>query len=168
MFKIGKRMKKIRLFLFVLLLVSQNRLFAQNASVIKWQEMENILTDSTDRLHVINFWATWCSPCVKELPFFEQLHQQNPNIKVTLVSLDFVKEYQKRLLGFLERKQIGAKVVLLDETDYNSWIDKVEPSWQGEIPFTLIFNHKKNIRRAVMGELSSEELQKIIDILLKH
>jgi len=85
-----------------------------------------------------------------------------------LVSLDFVKEYQKRLLGFLERKQIGAKVVLLDETDYNSWIDKVEPSWQGEIPFTLIFNHKKNIRRAVMGELSSEELQKIIDILLKH
>lgn len=101
----------------------------------------------SDTTYVINFWATWCAPCVKEIPYFEELHRAQGDIppRVHLVSLDFPDQAVTRLIPFLESKGITAPVYLMTDMNYNGWIDLVDPSWSGAIPATLIFNSRKRL-----------------------
>jgi thiol-disulfide isomerase/thioredoxin len=101
---------------------------------------EEILSDK-NTIYVVNFWATWCGPCVKELPHFEQLNSGNKNIKVVLVSLDFKNQFESKLLPFLKKKSIKSEVVLLTDTNYNSWLPLVDKDWSGSIPATLIIKN---------------------------
>ena len=118
---------------------------------------------SDDTTYILNFWATWCSPCVKEIPIFEKLHKDMiyPNIKVILVSLDFVNQLERLVIPFLEEKEISAEVKIMTDTDYNAWIDRVDPNWTGAIPATLIYNQDRRV--FLEKELSFNELVKHID-----
>lgn len=152
-------MKKIVAFL--LLSASYCPVQAQTATVVKFDRIEKIITTKTDEVQVINFWATWCAPCVKELPLFEKLGAERPGVKVTLVSLDFADKIET-VNAFMTRKSIKSETVLLDEIDYNTWIDKVDASWQGAIPATLIVNTRTGRRKFVERELADGELQQLI------
>lgn len=110
--------------------------------VINFETLEPLLYTDSDKIYVVNFWAMWCAPCVKELPLFQEYQNQNPNVEVLLVSLDFPEDIETKLKPFLKKKGITSKVVLLDDPDSNSWIDKIDPNWSGSIPFTIIFNNK--------------------------
>ncbi|MBS1623450.1 MAG: TlpA family protein disulfide reductase [Bacteroidetes bacterium] len=122
--------------------------YGQTAEVVKFGELQRVMTAKNDTTYVINFWATWCVPCVKEFPAFQALaaKHKNEKVRVVMVSLDFASERDKTLAPFLSKHPIDGKVMLLDEPDYNSWIDRVEKSWGGEIPVTLIVNGAKGIR----------------------
>lgn len=152
-------MKKI--FCFLLLSASYSWAHAQTATVVKFDRIEKIMKTQTDEVQVINFWATWCAPCVKELPLFEKLGAETPGVKVTLVNLDFADKVEK-VNAFMARKNIKSETVLLDEVDYNTWIDKVDASWQGAIPATLIVNTRTGTRKFVERELADGELQQLV------
>jgi thiol-disulfide isomerase/thioredoxin len=94
---------------------------------------------------VINFWATWCAPCVKELPYFEKLHQENKNIKVVTVSLDFEKQVETKLKPFLKKKNYTFISAYMVDKNYNNWLSKVDENWSGSIPATWIINGEKRI-----------------------
>lgn len=98
-----------------------------------------------DTLYVINFWATWCAPCVEEMPYFEQLHEETAGkkIKVLLVSLDFKKDLETKLRPFLQKRQLKPQVIHLADGKYNNWIDRVSPEWSGAIPATLLVKGKQ-------------------------
>lgn len=134
---------------------------AQTATIVKFDRIEQIITTQGDKVQVINFWATWCAPCVKELPLFEKLGAETPGVKVTLVNLDFADKIEK-VNSFMARKNIKSETVLLDEIDYNTWIDKVDASWQGAIPATLIVNTRTGRRKFIERELADGELQQLI------
>ena len=91
---------------------------------------------------VVNFWATWCSPCVKELPYFEEVNKKlnEKNTEVILVSLDFPSQIESKLKPYLTRNKIKSKVILLDDSKMNTWVPKVSEQWDGGIPATLIVN----------------------------
>jgi thiol-disulfide isomerase/thioredoxin len=151
-------------FLATLLCVTLSS-YAQQAEVIKFDRLNSLLEEKGQQVHIINFWATWCAPCVKELPLFEALNAKNdPRVKVTLISLDFADEI-KKVNAFISRRKIESKVFLLDEIDYNSWIDRVEKSWGGAIPATLIINQQTGQRKFVDRELKDGELEKVIESL---
>ncbi len=153
-------MQKLSL-IFCLLLIS-GVCPAQKANVIKLDKLQPLLTDSSSTVLVINFWATWCAPCVKELPLFEALHAEGrSDVKITLISLDY-SEKLDRVNAFLKRKQMKAPVFLLDEIDYNKWINLVDKSWSGAIPATLIINSKTNQRKFVERELADGELESLV------
>ena len=97
---------------------------------------------STDKTYVINFWATWCSPCVKELPYFESVNREfsEKNVKVLLVSLDFPSQIESKLKPYLEKNKIKSNVILLDDSKMNKWVPRVSEKWDGGIPATLIVN----------------------------
>ncbi len=113
-------------------------------------------------LLVINFWATWCAPCVKELPYFEELVRDDfdGRVRVLLVNLDFRKQLVSRLLPFLEKQGIQADVVVLDDPDANGWIDRVDSSWSGAIPATLFLG--PGIREFREQSFTRKDLQTLV------
>jgi thiol-disulfide isomerase/thioredoxin len=142
---------------------SWSGLYGQNPTVpmVNFAGFESYLGAKSDTIYVINFWATWCGPCRRELPNMEQIHRDysGKKVKVLLVSLDFPNQ-QKGLQQFLSSNHITAPVVLLNEPDANAWIDKVDPSWTGALPATLIF--KGNDRLFFEKELTYQDVNSSI------
>lgn len=157
---------KARLSFLILFIFTLNTsAIAQDVAVFeKYDELEKALFKENDTLYVVNFWATWCAPCVKELPYFETFSKENNHqkVKVILVSLDFEKQKDSKLLPFLKKKKITSDVVLLLEKDYNNWLPKVDENWSGSIPATLLI--KGNKRQFVEKEFeSANELKEYIN-----
>lgn len=113
-------------------------------ATVDYEGLEKRLEHTTAAITVVNFWATWCKPCIKELPYFEKLKSQysKDQVEVILVSLDF-PDQMERLEAFIEKRNVASEVILLDDADANSWINKVDPSWSGAIPATIIYTNKK-------------------------
>jgi thiol-disulfide isomerase/thioredoxin len=134
--------------------------------VYDYEGLQPLLQKQNDTTYVVNFWATWCKPCVAELPAFEEIHAkyQSQKVKVLLVSLDFMKNYHSRLLPFIAEKKIQSQVVLLNDPRSNEWIDKVSPQWSGAIPATLIYrnDHRIFYERSFTADELDAELRKFI------
>ena len=158
----------MKAFLLGLILLLTCPVFAQQVAVIKFTELQKRLLRSTDTTYVVNFWATWCAPCVKELPNFEQLRTTyaTKKVKVLLVSLDYASQLEKKVKPFVEQRSMKAEVVILNERDPNTWLDKVDPKWSGALPFTLIVNNKTKKRVTFEKELSAVELKAAIQTFL--
>lgn len=127
-----------------------------------FDDFEALLHREDGQLYVVNFWATWCKPCIKELPYFEAINEKykDKGVSVLLVSLDGGKQIEKNLIPFLKENKLKSKVVVLDDTDFNSWIDKVSPEWSGAIPASLFYNNKEREFREQSFEY--EELEALV------
>jgi thiol-disulfide isomerase/thioredoxin len=125
-------------------LLFSNVILAQKVAVFdNYAALEKAVLSDANTIYVVNFWATWCAPCVKELPHFEKLNLENRKIKVVLVSLDFKNQYDSKLLPFVKNRKINSEVVLLTDKDYNTWLSMVDKDWSGSIPATLIIKNDK-------------------------
>jgi thiol-disulfide isomerase/thioredoxin len=162
--KMTMLMRKYRSYFLMsaFIFLSQN-IYSQDVEIYNFHQFESILNQGSDTVYVLNFWATWCAPCVKELPDFQKLndHYQGQKFRMILVSLDFRKQMDTRLKPFIRDHELSPEVILLHEPDANSWIDRVDPSWSGAIPATLIFSKEKRIFRE--GDFTFEELNKIMN-----
>ncbi len=131
-----------------------------------FKELKPLLERQDGKTYVINFWATWCAPCVKELPAFEKLNKEYAakNVEVILVSLDFPNQVEKRLLPFISKKNLQSKVVLLDDVGEDIWIKEIDSTWSGAIPATLIYSPRgrKFYEQSFDYELLETELKTLL------
>lgn len=134
-----------------------------------FDEIEHLFNYQNDTTYVINFWATWCKPCVAELPYFDDLYNEykSEKVKIILVSLDFPKQIEKKLIPFLEKNNVLPEVVMLKDGDVNAWGDKVSKEWDGAIPVTIIYNRNEKV--FVSGEVADyaelkSKVKKVISI----
>lgn len=159
-------MKKISLILFIALLSS-----ALQAQTIRKIKMNDLLKriDTTSVPLVVNFWATWCGPCVRELPWFEKnvAAMKEKKIKLLLVSLDYAGDYPKGIAAFAKRNGIVSEIIWLDETNPDDFCPKLDKRWQGTIPVSLMVNHTKNYRQFYNQQLPEpkllQELNKLVE-----
>ncbi|MFD0835387.1 TlpA family protein disulfide reductase [Mariniflexile aquimaris] len=140
---------------------------SDDLEVYDFAGFEKFLNQNDNKIHVINFWATWCAPCVKELPYFERLNTEygSKNVDVLLVSLDFPHLYDSKLKPFIKKKNIRSKVIALDDVDMNTWIPKVDETWSGSLPATIIYKNKE--RKFFEKSFTFEELETEVKQFLK-
>lgn len=117
-----------------------------------------------DTLYVVNFWATWCAPCVQELPEFTALEEKYKSlpVKILLVSLDF-KETAPKIPLFIKRKKLTPEVAWLNETNANKFIPKIDDRWQGSIPATLLISVRHSYKNFFEGVITAKQLSPLID-----
>ncbi|MBC7863216.1 MAG: TlpA family protein disulfide reductase [Bacteroidia bacterium] len=154
-------MKKIIFFIFIFMGFT---FFIFSQKKIKAYKIDQLVKriSNPDTIYVVNFWATWCKPCVAELPEFEKLNTDSAKtkIKVILVSMDFKEDLKTKLKPFLTKNKMKAEVLLLDETDATMFIPKLDERWSGAIPATLIVQGNK--RSFAEKKLDYEKLVELI------
>ncbi len=151
------------LLLSVFFLFSPVYMHAQKIKAYKIAELENRISNS-DSVLVINFWATWCAPCVEELPYFHSIvnKYKNDRVKLLLVSLDFKEAYPKKISAFANKKKYNAEIVWLNETNADEFCPGIDSSWSGSIPATLIINPRNNYHWFFEGKLTPDKLEEAI------
>jgi len=152
----------IRSFLTILLQLPLV-LKGQEIEVIKYDQLLYLLDNcQNDHIFVYNFWATWCRPCIEEMPHLEEAGQKFPFLHVNLISLDAVETLESKVKPFVQKRQLKSSVMLLDETDFNAFIDKVDERWSGAIPATIIIDCKSGTRHFFERMFKEGELEQII------
>ena len=146
--KIFKTIVMRKFYLIAAILLVSVSVFSQEVRSVKITDVEKIIAESKTPL-IINMWATWCVPCVEELPYFQQevaLHNAlagpGDSIQLLLVSLDFKESFPEKIRKFMKKRNVTAEVAWLDETNADYFCPKIDAKWSGAIPATLFINNK--------------------------
>ena len=137
---------------------------AQDIKKWKITDVEQYIAESKDEVLVINFWATFCKPCVAEIPFFISTVEKYKSSKVALllVSLDLPSFYPTKIAAFAKKNNFRASIAWLDETNADYFCPRVDSAWSGSIPATLVINKKTGFRKFAEEEMSQESFEAII------
>jgi thiol-disulfide isomerase/thioredoxin len=155
-------------YLFVLaFFTGWSGLSAQDIPLIKSDQIGAWKQATDDTVYVLNFWATWCGPCVAELPEFEKINDEfsGQKVRVVLISTDFKRELTK-VQAFVQRKKLNGRVLFMDEPSPNKWIDLVNTDWSGALPATLIVCKNKKAERFFEQSMTYEVLKNEIQAIL--
>jgi thiol-disulfide isomerase/thioredoxin len=155
-------------FLSTLAIFGQDLNHSAKIEVLNFNQFEPLIHKNNDTLYLVNFWASWCGPCREEFPAFQQIAEKYSGMRFRLimVSLDFPSQLETRLKPFLKTNSIKARLILLNDPHQNEWIDKVDPNWSGEIPFTLLY--KNNERESYSHTFQYSQLDSIINLKIIH
>ncbi len=158
-------MKYLNLFILLILASSAN-LKGQEVEVIKFPQLQEIIDTQGDKVKLINFWATWCKPCIEELPYFAEAEKKygKDAIEIILVSFDFSADQVNK---YVKKHEMVGKLYLLDETDFDTIINKIDKKWQGGIPATLVIDQPSNTKTLYEKQFAAGELDAIINKLVK-
>ncbi|MBC7849266.1 MAG: TlpA family protein disulfide reductase [Chitinophagaceae bacterium] len=149
---------KIYLLLFFTLIGFS--LTAQSVKKVSIGELETYIKQSKNPL-VISFWATWCGPCVREIPWLESevAKKKSDSVELILVSLDFPEDYPKKINSFITQKKFNATHFWLNETNADIFCPPIDPRWSGSIPANLFINNRTGYRQFFQRQLTDRQVE---------
>jgi thiol-disulfide isomerase/thioredoxin len=136
------------LFLTSYFLLLTSMVFSQPVKKVKVTEVEEYVKNS-DHPIVLNCWATWCAPCIEEIPYFMETVKKysDQKVELLLVSLDFATSYPNKIQELIKKKKFDATFFWLNETNADYFCPKIDPKWDGTLPSTLFVNPKTGYRQ---------------------
>jgi thiol-disulfide isomerase/thioredoxin len=148
----------LKIIIFFLILSANIVLSQDLISLSSVSDIENLKKDNSGRVLAINFWASWCKPCVDEFPFLIKLNEnyKDRNFKLIFISLDFKEEVNSKLLPFLKNNNVDFTSYLLDTKNPDDIMNYFNKKWDGGIPATFIFDSKGKLQRFILGEHTYE------------
>ena len=157
-----------RILLIVFMAMTALAVSSQQVKKAKIDDIEQIIQKS-DHPVIISFWATWCQPCIHEIPYFQETIKKYEEEKVefVLVSLDFKESYPAALESFIRKRNFQANFYWLNETNADQFCPKIDPKWNGSIPATLFINNKTNYRKFYDRQLTPLQVEAEIKTLVK-
>ena len=171
-------MHKLIFFLLALTIYSCTSTEAQNTineqdsaeyrrDIVDFKGFQDFALQEDGQLKLINFWATWCAPCVEELPHFLEVYhdKKSDDFSMCFVTLDRARDMDTKVIPFAEKNDMNADILLLDDVkNMNTWIRAVDSTWTGSIPATVLYRDGKKLE-FIEGQLSKEEL---LALITKH
>ncbi|HEX8461975.1 MAG TPA: TlpA disulfide reductase family protein [Segetibacter sp.] len=155
------------LFAFTNAVQAQKPAAAKAIKKLSAKEVKALIDNSTGPT-IINFWATWCGPCIREIPWFDSIiaAKKSP-VKLVLVSLDFPESYPKKLAEFVKKQGYKGEVIYLGETDADVFIPIIEKKWNGAIPASIFIDNSKKIYEVFNNQLTPQRFSIELDKLVK-
>ena len=149
----------MRLIILLILFACYGPVPAQPVRKVKITELDSVIRNSDHPL-LVNFWATWCLPCIEELPYFETVADsfKKDGLELLLVSLDMKDGYPSRIDSFIRRRKVHSRVVWLDENNADYFCPIIDSAWSGSIPASLFVNRQKGFRRFYEQQLTRDKL----------
>ncbi len=138
---------------------------AQSQQIPKWKitDVEKYMNSGKEEVLVINFWATFCKPCVAEIPSFIKISNKYI-VKLLLVSLDLPSYYPAKVASFAKKHQFNTNIVWLNETNADYFCPRIDTSWSGSIPATLFINTKTGYRKFFEEEIDAATFEKELQL----
>lgn len=157
-------------FIFGLLVIAIVTAGSAHAQAIPKWKLNDLKTaiGKADKPTIFNFWATFCKPCIAEIPYFQQLAKkyEKEGVQLVLVSLDLAEAYSK-IPSFASKYKFTSPIKFLNETNADLFCPAVDESWSGSIPASLFINNKTGYRKFFEQELTKEKLEKEIQAMIK-
>lgn len=159
----------MKLFVILLAIFFANNINGQ--TVLKWkiEDVVKSFSAKNDTVYVVNFWATFCKPCIEEIPEFIRVSEKykSKKVKLILVSLDLKSYVKKKLPDFIKKNKYKTNHAWLNETNADYFCPLIDKKWSGAIPSTIIVNNKTGFRKFVENQLSSEEFESILKLAIQ-
>lgn len=130
---------------------------------ISLDELGNLLQNQSDELLLVNFWATWCGPCIIEYPEFVEMQRMYGarDFRFVSVSMDDPSQ-EAKILKFLKGKYSAVPNYLIDTDDKYAVINVVDKEWDGSLPITLLIEPGGNVAHKRLGTIDVFGLRKAI------
>lgn len=160
----------LRTVLTGLILLINITINAQKIPSMKMDEVVAYFSKTNDTVYVINFWATFCKPCVAELPYVQNiaLKYKTSKVKLLLVSVDLKSYYPDKITTFAKKKNIRADIAWLNETNADYFCPMIDTAWSGSIPATLFVNSKTGYKYFFEGEMKAVEFEEALLKAIKN
>jgi len=154
----------LRLFSLLSMLALATQGKAQSVPVWKIADLRREMGKQDDTVRIFNFFATWCKPCMEEMPdlLASRAATKGDKVRFWFISLDFKKDLSRKVELFTTKSGLQGAIALLDETDYNSWLPSINKNWEGNIPATLFVFPKGINSKFLARQLRANEIEKIL------
>jgi len=130
---------------------------------INEQDVRTLMRNDSDRLWLINIWATWCGPCVIEYPAFIEMHRMYIGRDFEFISLSTDKmDHKDKALKFLREKNSSVRNYIFSGANIYKLIEAVDPNWDGALPYTILVEPGGNVVYKRMGTINPLKLKKAI------
>jgi thiol-disulfide isomerase/thioredoxin len=158
----------MKIFLVITLLFFSAMSDAQEVKAVKVTELSKTIKESKTPL-IVNFWATFCVPCIQEMPYFQEMARQykSQNVSLLFVSLDLQEAYPTKVNAMAKKLQLTFPVVWLNETNADYFCPKIDTTWSGGMPSSLFVNNATGYHKFFEDQLSKDKLENVIKEMIE-
>jgi len=142
--------------------------YSQTIRKVKMADVVRSFSNGSDTVYVVNFWATFCKPCVGEIPSFINIvnKYKGQKVKLLLVSLDLPSYYPAKIAAFVKRSHFNTNIAWLNETNADIFCPMIDSTWSGAIPATIIVNAKTGYKKFFEDEMTAAQFEAALKLAL--
>ena len=133
------------------------------------EDLKNLRRNNSGKLRLVNFWATWCGPCITEFPELVTINRmyRHRAFEIVTVAANFPDE-RKEVLAFLEKNQASTRNLLFGDTDKYKLMEAFDPGWNDALPYTMLISQTGEVLYKVQASVDPLELKRMIVKSLKE
>jgi len=126
-------------------------------------DLQTLTANASDKLRLVNFWATWCGPCIVEFPELVGINRMYRNRSFEFISVSADDPDQREdVLAFLKKQQSSNRNVHFDSLDRDALVDSADPKWSGALPHTILIKPGGKVIYRKTGEINALKLKRVI------
>lgn len=158
-------MKKINMFVLIMMLLFSARLYSQEVLPLSsTKDLDNLKESLNGKVVLLNFWATWCVPCVKEFPDLVKLYNdyKDKDFRLIFISTDVPEEVNSKVIPFLKENGVNFVTYYNNFSKSEDLIDYIDKNWEGAVPTTYIYDKNGKVTASVLGKKDYSYFEKEI------